>query len=551
MASTSGGKVEPTTPLTVAGAPDRVTGTPSRPEASTLVAVAIAVSLAAPAAPPWRGEILDARASSEIVRHGPEGVRRLPSAAGEEWLAVRARLTPPRVGAALPPGRVTVTDRGRTSPLVGVAGTDAEALGPTFVLFSDAASAQPLTFPPARFKGPSWSYLYATAASDVTSTLTYTRVEDGRGTRSLRVGHTGALTVDESPAEVTLLFRVATGARRVDLRVDGRPLGSAVVAPDAGRPEDAIEKACLAGQAAECHRLAEAYASGAGVPSEVPRVVELLGKGCELGEGQSCTLLAHRYGSGRGVARDDARAIDLFARGCDRGHQEACTSLASRYFEGRGVEKNEGYAMAILTRACTAGGALACNNLGFVYAQGGPEVRDHRQAAELYRRACEAGLELGCTNLSKIHAIGLPLGDAPGAAEAQKKACDLGDTWSCSSVGWRYFHGRGVPPDLALAHATSLRACRARDASACALVGEIYWQGGPALERNPARAAEYYGLACDGGVLPSCTNLGLMHRDGLGIAKDEARGRALLEKACTAGYAPACEKNPGSGSPRP
>src|SRR5687768_1800270 len=147
----------------------------------------MAVSLAAPAASPWKAEVLDAAASPEIVRHGPEGVRRLAAPAGEEWVSVWASVTPPREGATLPPGRVTLIDRGRPAPLLGVAGADVEAIGPTFVLFADVASARPLSFPPSRFKGPSWGYLYTTAPAAVTSTLTYTRVVEGRGRWSLRV----------------------------------------------------------------------------------------------------------------------------------------------------------------------------------------------------------------------------------------------------------------------------------------------------------------------------------------------------------------------------
>jgi hypothetical protein len=51
-----------------------------------------------------------------------------------------------------------------------------------------------------------------------------------------------------------------------------------------------------------------------------------------------------------------------------------------------------------------------------------------------------------------------------------------------------------------------------------------------------------YAKACDGNVRESCTNLGLMYLRGLGIDKNEPKGRALLQKACSAGYKPACQE---------
>lgn len=53
-------------------------------------------------------------------------------------------------------------------------------------------------------------------------------------------------------------------------------------------------------------------------------------------------------------------------------------------------------------------------------------------------------------------------------------------------------------------------------------------------------AAELYRYACDQGHAPACRGLGGLHERGLGVTKDEARGRALLEQACDGGDAPAC-----------
>ncbi|MDB4975399.1 MAG: Sel1 domain protein repeat-containing protein [Myxococcaceae bacterium] len=53
-------------------------------------------------------------------------------------------------------------------------------------------------------------------------------------------------------------------------------------------------------------------------------------------------------------------------------------------------------------------------------------------------------------------------------------------------------------------------------------------------------AAELYRYACDEGHAPACRGLGGLHEKGLGVERDEVRGRALYVQACDGGDAPAC-----------
>lgn len=53
-------------------------------------------------------------------------------------------------------------------------------------------------------------------------------------------------------------------------------------------------------------------------------------------------------------------------------------------------------------------------------------------------------------------------------------------------------------------------------------------------------ASELYKYACDQGHAPACRGLGGLYERGLGVERDEARGRALHEQACEGGDAPAC-----------
>lgn len=53
-------------------------------------------------------------------------------------------------------------------------------------------------------------------------------------------------------------------------------------------------------------------------------------------------------------------------------------------------------------------------------------------------------------------------------------------------------------------------------------------------------AAELYRYACDQGHAPACRGLGGLHERGLGVERDDARGKALYEQACAGGDARAC-----------
>lgn len=102
------------------------------------------------------------------------------------------------------------------------------------------------------------------------------------------------------------------------------------------------------------------------------------------------------------------------------------------------------------------------------------------------------------------------------------------------------------------------------------LCGELglMWERGWGGQRDKAKADEYYKIACDHAVPKACerlakelkpadqqriheedcakgngfacNNLGHMLLGDMGIPKDEARARELLDKACSAGYPASC-----------
>jgi TPR repeat protein len=156
---------------------------------------------------------------------------------------------------------------------------------------------------------------------------------------------------------------------------------------------------------------------------------------------------------------------------------------------------------------------VSCLELANMYLLGRGVTRDYVRAVALYSKACEAGNMIGCRDLGGMYADGqgVERDEARGVA-LYRRACDGGDPSGCLNLGYMYQSGRGVPKDDMLAR-------------------------------------PLYEMACNNGEPIGCRNLGNFYLGGRGgLTRDEARGQALLQKACKGGDDTAClqlEGKPG------
>ena len=83
------------------------------------------------------------------------------------------------------------------------------------------------------------------------------------------------------------------------------------------------------------------------------------------------------------------------------------------------------------------------------------------------------------------------------------------------------------------------------DGGAMAGCQELGWMYGLGRNGTPpqdwTRAAELYRLACDGGYLEGCSSLGSRYLMGQGVNKNIARAMELFRQACDGGYPGACQ----------
>lgn len=103
---------------------------------------------------------------------------------------------------------------------------------------------------------------------------------------------------------------------------------------------------------------------------------------------------------------------------------------------------------------------------------------------------------------------------------------------SCCDVGNEY-----VPAKNQCLPVRPERRCVAGHLDDCVIAGRDLEQRGTA---GASYAAELYRYACEEGFAPGCRGLGSLYMRGVGLERDEARGRVLYEEACDHGDAVGC-----------
>ena len=100
---------------------------------------------------------------------------------------------------------------------------------------------------------------------------------------------------------------------------------------------------------------------------------------------------------------------------------------------------------------------------------------------------------------------GVGSNDTRHAVHLTARACELGATRGCTSLGSLYLEGRGV-------------------------------------EEDEPRAVRLFAESCAGGEAAACYNLGLLFEQGRGVEADAHRAGMLFEQACLDGMKQACNR---------
>jgi TPR repeat protein len=201
-----------------------------------------------------------------------------------------------------------------------------------------------------------------------------------------------------------------------------------------------------------------------------------------------------------------ARALDRAGRADEaKAAAERALALADRDQErddARRLLESMGTRRQRAAEAAAADARAAAADRDHSACQGGDKAACARMVPEL-EQACAGGTADACGYLAWLYANPKALGeDRAKAAAFLAKACAAGDQPSCVQHAWATFRGEGVPKDEA--------------------------KGASALD-----------ALCTAGHYPACTRLGVALA-GKQTARDLARAKTLLARACTGGEEDAC-----------
>jgi len=208
---------------------------------------------------------------------------------------------------------------------------------------------------------------------------------------------------------------------------------------------------------------------------------------------------------------------------------------ALEHLDGRARRPDPAKGVALLGDACAAKLGMACTQLAFVHLRGrAGATPDATRAFALYEQACALGDLDGCVGAAEVQASGaLGAIDHARAIPFLGKACSGGSGRGCYGLARKHDFALGV--DENEAKATELyqqafalleKECARGVAASCALVGVMY-RDGTGVAADPTKATAAFGQACELGAGDGCYQLALQT-----ATEDPRRAYALYQRAC-------------------
>ena len=248
----------------------------------------------------------------------------------------------------------------------------------------------------------------------------------------------------------------------------------------------------------------------------------LLDKSCSQGYAAGCMTLGYRYEQGLGTGTaDQVRAVALFQKACDEGNASGCDHLAIHYVTGAGLSTGPNLTLARQTyqKSCELGDSSSCAQL--------KDPKFQPPTTSIVNSTPSADAEA----LNKQANGYFDDKDYKHAAPLYQQACDLGQSFACTSLGYLYSQGDGVLKNPVTAVAYYQKACTAGDSLGCADLGN-HIRDGDGAAKSPQLATTYFEKACNGGYGIGCRNLAILYDTGSTLGTDLAKAKQYYQKGC-------------------
>lgn len=210
--------------------------------------------------------------------------------------------------------------------------------------------------------------------------------------------------------------------------------------------------------------------------------------------------MAFAYLAGRGVAKDSAQAAYWFRKAADQGDPEAQNEMGYLYTWGIGVDRDAGQAFRWFARAAGGGWQQAKLNMAVMYMRGMGVARDPAFARQLLEDL---------------------------AARKNARAEDY--------LGVMYLDGDGVPQDIRAAEEWLSRSAKGKNPEGEYAMGQLY-SVAAGHEHDFAKAAKFLRESAKAGYVPAMYTLGVLLVNHPEVAqKNSDEALSLLQRAAEAG----------------
>jgi len=257
---------------------------------------------------------------------------------------------------------------------------------------------------------------------------------------------------------------------------------------------------------------------------------------CSGDNAKLCLSAGVKFQTGEGVEANAKQALELFNKVCKGGEVKGCTLAAHLYRKGAdGVEKDEAKALTMYEDACNKDSEPnACFHAGNAYGieQLGAK-KDPQKSYDYLKKSCDGGNKDAC-NFAEM--LKNTLDNMPDKLAGR---CDKGEAKACADLAFQYWKGnKGVEKkDPAKAREYFGKACELKSGDGCTGLGMTYEK---TETPDIAKAVEAYEKGCAAGSKLSCKVGGKHYFDGKAVKQDYAKAKDMSDKACTLGNMDGC-----------
>ena len=209
--------------------------------------------------------------------------------------------------------------------------------------------------------------------------------------------------------------------------------------------------------------------------------------------------------------------------------------LAGDYFVGDGVPRDSKMAAYWYEKAAGHGSPEAQNQIGYFYEAGIGVPKDAKRAVHWYRLSASSGYSQAKINLAISYLHGVDGAENDDLAfELLTQAFRAGNGTAATYLGLMHYFGIGVKQDKALGEKWFESGLKLHDPLAAFNLGSLY-SVHPDHAKDIPRAADLLRQAADAGYVPAIHSLGLLLTNHSELKQEPQQGRALLELAANAG----------------